>query len=840
LAILLASASMPARGAVSASVAESASSASGAQQSASDPSQQEIVITAPPLFRGITPERSLDQDAIQSYGISTIDELVGEIEIELGESQDPIIYVNGQRLNDLSEIGALPVEALRNLQVLPRGSAVRAGGRAGQRVISITLKPTVRSATVTAAHKIATEGHWNAERGEAILTRVQGQTRANIALRVRDESSLLESDRHIIQPGSALPYALTGNVIGYPGTGAEIDPLLSSLAGQSVTVAGVPVDTNPTLGDFAANANNPAATDIGQFRTLRPRVRNYDLNGTFATRLAPWLTANATVELVRNLNRFERGLPVASFVLSPTNPASPFSQNVELAYYADRPLIFRTREDSGDANLTLDAEWGAWSANLNARHTDIRDKSFSDRQTEFGGALSDSTNPFAINTASLIPIRTDVASSRSINDAGVLLVSGPVLTLPSGDVQATVEGRLARNHFVSHSSFSSTDNADIRRGEQALRGQLVVPLTSRQNHFLDAIGDLSASIEYSRVHDSDEGTLNNHSFGLTWDPGDFLHVEGEIGQSQLPPALGILGDPTVIAPDVRIFDPLTGQTVDVTEIFGGNPGLRPETDKVRRASAIVRLVPRLNLQANAEYTDTDRRNFISSLPSASAAVMLAFPDRFIRDSQGTLTTIDLRPVNFDSAREKRLRWGFSMNAKLGSGPLPGTPGAPAGPQRPGTYFQLTASHTIVFSDQIVIRPGLPAVDLLGGGAIGIASGRVRHQLDSTAALTSGGLGVRAGITWRGRSSLLSRINGVDDRLSFSSLFTFNLRAFADAGRVIPEGKWAKGFRLALEVVNVTNAHQRVRDSFGATPLQYQPAYRDPIGRTIEIELRKVF
>jgi len=25
-----------------------------------------------------------------------------------------------------------------------------------------------------------------------------------------------------------------------------------------------------------------------------------------------------------------------------------------------------------------------------------------------------------------------------------------------------------------------------------------------------------------------------------------------------------------------------------------------------------------------------------------------------------------------------------------------------------------------------------------------------------------------------------------------------------------------------------------------TPLQYQPGYRDPVGRTIEFELRKVF
>jgi hypothetical protein len=42
------------------------------------------------------------------------------------------------------------------------------------------------------------------------------------------------------------------------------------------------------------------------------------------------------------------------------------------------------------------------------------------------------------------------------------------------------------------------------------------------------------------------------------------------------------------------------------------------------------------------------------------------------------------------------------------------------------------------------------------------------------------------------------------------------------------------------VVNLINDRQKVRDSHGVTPLQYQPAYRDPLGRTIEFEIRKVF
>jgi outer membrane receptor protein involved in Fe transport len=97
-----------------------------------------------------------------------------------------------------------------------------------------------------------------------------------------------------------------------------------------------------------------------------------------------------------------------------------------------------------------------------------------------------------------------------------------------------------------------------------------------------------------------------------------------------------------------------------------------------------------------------------------------------------------------------------------------------------------------------------------------------------------------GLTWIGASTLQSRLDGIDERLHFSPYATFNLRAFADARRFIPHSDWAKGLRLSLDIVNLTNERQRVRDSAGNTPLQYQPSYRDPLGRTIELEIRKVF
>ena len=828
-------------------------------QSTPDQSQQEIIVQGQSLFTDVIPERDLDEQSIAGYGASTVDELLSELQQELGEEELPLIIVNGERINDLDQIGALPVEVLRNVRVLPRGSAVRAGGRTGQRVISLTVKPTVKSATVLVAPKIATDGDWNALRGEAIGTYVRGATRANLTLRGRRESNLLESERDILQPDPRLPYALDGNVIGFPDTDGEIDPLLSALAGELVTVTPIPAIADPALSDFVANANDPAVTDIGEFRTLKPRVRNFDLNGTYAMRLASWLTGTATIRLGRNHSRSLRGLAQGLFVLSEDNPASPFSTDVGLSFYGPEPLVYRSRRDNGELNITLNGRFGKWTSNFNARHIESKDISRNERTAVFGPiALDNDFDPFVSDVSALITKRTDVFEGRSIADHAILSATGPAMTLPAGDVQATVEGRLIWARQRSESSLSPDGERRYRRTEKAVRGAVDVPLTSVANGFMPQFGDLNLTGEYSLVHFSDAGTLHNHSLGVNWEPTDRLRFSAETETVERAASVQLLNNPTTITPNVRVFDPLTGETVDVTQITGGIRTLDPESTRTRRVSGQFVLVPRLNLQLNAEYTDTDQRDFLSSLPEASAAVMLAFPDRFLRDSNGRLITVDLRPVNFDSHREKRLRYGFSLSTALGAGPSvaaisssvggdDGDDGVAAAPARTssitgraGARLQISANHSIVFSDEIKIRPGLDPVNLLEGGAIGIGGGRVRHQFDATASLNSRGVGARLTANWRGASWLDTRISGVEQRLRFSPLLLVNFRAFADASRLFGESAWTRQLRLSIIGTNLTNHRQRVRDDLGLTPLQYQRGYRDPIGRTIELEIRKVF
>ncbi|HEX2803026.1 MAG TPA: hypothetical protein VHN55_03455, partial [Sphingomicrobium sp.] len=676
---------------------------------------------------------------------------------ELGDDEEPLILVNGERMDSLEDIGGFPVEALRNVKVLPRGSAVRAGGRSGQRVVSLTLQRKMRAATLTAAPKVATAGDWHAGRGEALLTYVQGVTRANVALRVRGESSLLESERDILQPDQS-----------------------------------------------AANHENFA--DLGDFRTLRPNVRNYDLNGSFNTRLAPWLTGNATMRLNRNVSRSLRGLPSAFFILPATNPASPFPTDMTLAFLGQDPLRSRAVRNSADGRLTLNGRFGLWTSNFSARYGDSSDRYGSDRVAAFGAIpLGNSIDPFTADLSDLIEIRRDTSRSHTVNKITQLSFTGPAFTLPAGPVQTTIEGRLSWYSLHASSTFSIGPDRRFRRNEQAIRGAVDVPLTSRDSDVLAALGNISATAEYGRIHYSDAGSLDYYSIGAAWEPIPPLQLRASVEHRERPASMQILGDPVVEYPLVRVFDPLTGETVDVTQLNGGNPDILPERATVRRLNAVARLMPRLNLQLNAEYTDTNARNYISSLPPASLPVMLAFPERFVRDTDGNLVRVDFRPVNFDSHREKRLRWGLSMRTKLRSGNILSPPPADAGPSEPesgdeaaapapvaaeaptrrgspATYLQLTANHSVVFSDKITIRPELDTVDLLGGGALGIGGGRLRHQIDATAAVTSGGLGARAGFGWRGPSTLDTRIGGVSDTLHFSPVFLMNLRLFADAGR----------------------------------------------------------
>jgi outer membrane receptor protein involved in Fe transport len=147
----------------------------------------------------------------------------------------------------------------------------------------------------------------------------------------------------------------------------------------------------------------------------------------------------------------------------------------------------------------------------------------------------------------------------------------------------------------------------------------------------------------------------------------------------------------------------------------------------------------------------------------------------------------------------------------------------------------------LLSSRLTLREGLAPIDLLSGNAVLFAGGRPRHQLDLSANLTRAGLGLRLNAAYRSRSVVgLTDLAGAPTQLRFGALGTLSARAFAEADRLFGRSALTKGTRLSLSVNNLTNAREEVRDRFGITPLPYQPAFRDALGRTIELEIRRRF
>ena len=807
----------------------------------------EIVVEAAPVVGW--PERSLSEDDIAGYAAGNIEALLTEIKTESGDEEEPLYIINGQRVS-ANDFAGLAAEAVQGIEILAPGAGSEYGAAPNQRVYVVTLKGQFNSLTLRASHRLATDGAWNAELDEAAFARIDGDSRTNINFSVRDEDSLLESERGIVQPQPTLPFDLRGNVIPDPrGSGTEVDPALSARAGTRVTVAAVPPGSRPTLGDFVAGANAPRITDLGAFRTLRPATRNYDLNLSYATRLASWLTSSSSVRFIYAENQSLRGLASRALVLPTTNAFSPFSQTVGIARYAN-PLEQSTRALNGEANIGLNATFGKWQMNLNVQDKEAVNRSATERQDPQQSAtplvLADNRNPFDADLADLLPVWKDHARARTGALFAQTTLNGSPIDLPAGPLGTTFDAQILRTRAASQNTLLGVPaSTNVSRTRMAIGVNADIPLTSRAKDILAVIGDVSANVDYTRIGFSNAAAANRYGYGLTWTPRDWITLNARSNFDHQPPEILALGAPTTVTPSVSVFDVLRGETVDVAQITGGNPSLTGESIRIDRLTANLHPIPKVDFGLNADYFMMERRNMISNLPIESTPIWLAFPQRFTRDASGHLTSVDLRPVNFEGQQLERIRYSFNLNLTLGGAgvPLPSETPSERKPDR--VRLQIWASHTIFLTNRIDIRPGVPSVDLLAGGAggdtsVNFGSARPRHQVDLSVGVNTRGLGVRLTGVYRGQSLLQVGSGTTADTITFSPLATANAVIFAEAARFFPNTPQLKATRLVLYVSNLTGVRQRVANMSGATPLRYQPGYRDALGRTIELALRKQF
>jgi iron complex outermembrane receptor protein len=234
---------------------------------------------------------------------------------------------------------------------------------------------------------------------------------------------------------------------------------------------------------------------------------------------------------------------------------------------------------------------------------------------------------------------------------------------------------------------------------------------------------------------------------------------------------------------------------------------------------------------SAHYEQHRTRDAVGTLPPLTLDVEQAFPERFVRNADGTLVEVDNRSVNLQHQDLDDLKWGFNAWFPFDSS---------SGGASNGLEFSVFDSWYL--KDEILIRDGISRLDLLNGAPANGAGGQPRHQIDWSALVYRDGLGAGLNGTWRSATSVDSSDTSAPDALRVSALGIVNLHVFADLGRLptTHDHSWAHGMRVAVQILNLFDRRQSVQDSAGLTPLAFAPGYLDPVGRTVTLNVRKAF
>ena len=852
-----------------------AAPAPAAQPAAADPAPEvgELVVTADPAqyqnqvghaAGDVAPLLQLGPAEIQSYGVASVTALLAELAPQTASvgaragGGQPITLLSGRRISGQNEIRDIPTEAILRVDILPEATALSYGYAADQKVVNFVLRPAFRAITLDGQAGGPTEGGQEDGQAEAGLFRVNGETRTNLDLKYQASTALTEAARGLAEPSPGLPFATLGNVAAVT-PGGQIDPALSALAGQPVTVAGIPAPSGRplSLADFAGTANAPNSGDEGRYRTLSPATQQVSANLVLSRPLPARFsgTINATLEATTSDSR--QGLPSLSLVVPAGDPFSPFGSAVQVDRYVDAlgPLRQSTNGWTGHLGGTLNRDAGLWRFSLTGAYDHADSATAGDvgldptAMQALLNAGSTSFNPFAAPPTALLT-RLARSTVRSLADTANVqfLANGPLLKVPAGSLNVSFKMGDTQSAFSARSlRFGLAQAADLSRNDFNAQLHIDLPLASRRRNFLPAIGELSVNLNLATDRLSDFGGLRALGYGANWSPVQGINLNLSYTRDQGAPTVQQLGNPVIVTPGVRLFDFATGQTVQVSQVAGGNAALARDGRRLYRAILSIKPWAKRNLTFSGNYFDVRYDNPIASFPAATAAIEAAFPDRFVRDAASDLTSVDYRPVNFASQERRGLNWGFNWSVPIRGPPAPPRPGAnaqaaanPLGPQI--GQFQIAAYDTVFFTDQILVRPGGPLLDRLAGAAAGGAGGQPQHQVQVQAGYTLRGLGARMSLNWNSPTTVVGAA-GSAGTLNFSDLATANLRLFADFGQMrtlVKARPWVKGARLTLSVNNLTDARIRVRDGTGATPLSYQPAYLDPTGRSITLDLRKLF
>ncbi len=768
--------------AVAPSMAETPKEAEDAAQST------EIVVTAPRL-RGsvdtdIPPDVILDQAAIESYGASSVTDLLAALSAQTRTGRGrgggaPVVLVNGKRVSGFAEIRDLPSEAIQRVEILPEDVALRFGFSADQRVVNFILKDNFKAVSGEVEYGGPTAGGRDELELQTTFLKITQTGRINLSVQYDRNGSILERERNIVSSGVDLTNVRTllpeNEALSLNGT------INRTIIGNASATLNLQYDHSDTAALFGLPLTG--VDPLERNGRSRAFASGLTLDGKFgrwvwtATANHDRTTTNTLIDSITNgpRDRTRSRFTTTNGVYSLNGPlaelpAGQVTLNVRAGF--DKRRIKGQSSRSGVVRQSLVRRSDANTrANL--------DIPLADRRRDVASAIGD----LSINLN---------GAYRRLSDFGAITTYGYGLNW------SPVKGVTLLASFAAEEAAPSPQQ----------------------------LGDPSTLTPNAIVFDFARGTTAIISQITGGNPA--LRAEErrdiKLGLSYNPPQL---------------------ERLTLSANYFRNQSSNPISGFPALTLATERAFPgRITRAPDGQLLSVDQRpiNFFSS-----RAEQLRWGFNFSREFGQQQGRGGLGGAGRDGAGGGGASGATPPNpgARSGGGGRPGGFGGGGGrfggPGGQGGRWSVSLFHTIKFRDEIVTAAGAPVLDLLGGDTVGQNGGSPRHALDLEGGWFHKGFGVRVIGAYQGATQVSG--GGLTDDLRFGSLATLNLRFFANLDQqkdLVKKAPFLKGSRVAFRVNNLFNAIQDVRDDNGVVPLRYQPGFVDPLGRTVEISFRKFF
>jgi iron complex outermembrane recepter protein len=440
----------------------------------------------------------------------------------------------------------------------------------------------------------------------------------------------------------------------------ETEASLFQIAGKSrLNLTVTANDTSPLTEAERGIQQNPLPIpgdpNPADFRTLVSDSRDFGFNGTWTTPVGSsgaGLTLNAAASTARSTSY--------SGLVSNTAGVDP---DVTTRYFTE-PLRRRSKTDTYQGGLNFINQFGDWRMTTTVDASTSTTTTLIDRRPAVVPAVP------AEGPLPPLTLTEDRARSRLDTISSLATLIGRPLTLPAGDASFTVKAGFNYTGITSSDTRSGVGEVKLDRKDLTAGVNLGLPLTSRDEEVLGAVGDITLNLSGGINHLSDFGTLFDYSAGITWGITDKLNFQASYIVNEAAPSLTNLGNPRIETPFVSVFDFTRNETAFVTLISGGNPDLLKERQRDLKLSANWQLpfLERSSLQV--EYIRNNSDDVTQGFPLLTPAIEAAFPDRVARDADGRLVEIDQRPVTFDTIKSSRIRYGFNIAGRLGKAQEP--------------------------------------------------------------------------------------------------------------------------------------------------------------------------